>query len=459
MVSTITRAEANEILSKGYPTDEELKKFPLSDLLLQIPDVDPRCGAQSDGKPGHLHRTIDGMNILLSDHPENICAKLADEKFLNFLNVFKNTYRKIFRDIDEKAFCRFDFNSIMKPFLRLLALYHDIGKSIITDRHSIIGWHLITDVHREEALYHLYPLILGINQADWESNLKKYNNDMDKFANPEERRLIKIFTTVIKYHEHFGILSTGEASLPVMLDLIDFSGVEIDDARELFSVLMIMNLADVYGTIEVLPQKVEIFCDDLGKLCYFISKKSVEGDRDKFYEALRVESQKPESTIDRLWRLMYEGAPSKWRAKIKKPIIEKIFNDVVYTRKKDFMRNFALFCKLDYCLSFKNHLMNTAILFTDKNINSSPNASIRNMINILSEMEKRYGDLCQRPDSTFRRIGFEMAGLTRKPATHKKKKQRQKSKIADKIVELLLRPDTLGNGWAISECTVWFLEE
>jgi hypothetical protein len=460
MVSTITRDDANQILSKGYPTKEKLKNFPLSELLIQIHDVDPRYGKQRGSKPGHIERTIKGINILLSDNPENICAKWVGKKSSNETYIFEAAYQKIFHGNDEKAFCRYEFNSVVKPFLRLIALYHDIGKSIITERHSIVGWHLIADVYSEEVRDKLFPLILGKDQVEWENKLRKANNKVVKITNYKEQRLLKIFISVIKYHEYFGILSTGEGSLPIMLDLIDLIGIDPDYAKELFSILMIITLADVYGSVpEVLPQKVEIFCKDWEKLCNFISRTDIAGDREKFYEALREESQKPKTTIDRLWRLMYEAAPLEWRSEINHSTVLDIFKEVTLSRMYPFMKNFALFCKLDYCLPFKRNLMDSAKKSDDINIRESPKVAIYMMLTILIELEKRYGDLSQRIDMTWRRIGVEMAGLTRKPATLKSKEKKPKPTIGDTISNSLLNPDLLGKEWAVSECTVWFLEE
>ena len=81
------------------------------------------------------------------------------------------------------------------------------------------------------------------------------------------------------------------------------------------------------------------------------------------------------------------------------------------------------------------------------------------MTTLLAELEQCYGDVCQRADGGWRRIGVEMAGLTRKPATHKNVEERKKSKIGEAISELLILPESPGKQWAIGECSVWFMEE
>jgi len=151
---------------------------------------------------------------------------------------------------------------------------------------------------------------------------------------------------------------------------------------------------------------------------------------------------------------MFEGAPQEWRDEVGHDTVEEVFKEATLSRMYPFIKNFALFCKLDYCLPFKIMLTNMAM-----ERKTSPTVPINVMLTVLAELEKRYGDLSQRADGTWRRIGFEMAGLTRRPGAHKDAAQRTKSKIGETITDLFLRPGGLGKEWAVSECTVWFMEE
>ncbi|MCZ2074135.1 MAG: hypothetical protein LC130_03940 [Bryobacterales bacterium] len=449
--------EASEILAQGYPNEEQLLRFPLGKLLVSIPDVDPRYGRQTSG-PGHIDRVLEGVNLLMSPHPERIVKAYADEKpFIRGME-FERAYKLIFSDARTQnghGFCRFDSVEERDGFFRLLALYHDIGKAVITERHPLVGWHLIKDVHAAEVETWLWPLLLGRDYSKWKRELELARGNVDCITTPHEQRLLKLFNNVVRFHDYFGILSTGEGSPLVMVDLIDLRGVDPADARELFSILMIFSLADVYGSVpEVLAQKVDVFCEDWELLCKAISNPTVNGDRAQFFEHLRSQTQNPRSTVERLWRLMYEGTPADWRDEIRIEMVEQIFKEATLSRMYPFINNFALFCKLDYCLAFKIMLMSVA-----KRMDATPSLPVSVMSTVLAELEKRYGDLCQRPDRTWRRIGFEMAGLTRRPGTHKDVKQRTKSMIGETITELLLRSGGLGKEWAVSECTVWFMEE
>jgi len=427
--SLITRSDANAILAQRYPTDKELARFPLGARLQSIPAVDPRYGSQPDSTPGHIERVLDGVNILLSHHPEAIVAQWADDKPFEDTISFESAFKHIFRgDPASKTgqYCRFPRDTVFDPFFRLLALYHDIGKSVITERHPTVGWHLVKDVYHQQVLEQLYPFILGRDYENWQRELTAASGNIDEIdQSDDERRLLKIFNSVVRYHDYFGILSTGEGSLPIMVDLVDLRGVDPKDAQELFSILMLFNLADVYGSVpQLLPQKVNTFCTDWEMSCNSIASEQVHGDRELFFADLLKHSQTAEATIERIWRLMFEGAPEQWQRKIHPDVVEEVFKDVTLSRMYPFIKNFALFCKLDYCLAFKIMLMQESVK-RDMNL-SIP---IKMMITILAELEKRYGDLCQRRDGTWRRLGFEMAGLTRRPATHKDAQERRTSRI------------------------------
>jgi hypothetical protein len=74
----------------------------------------------------------------------------------------------------------------------------------------------------------------------------------------------------------------------------------------------------------------------------------------------------------------------------------------------------------------------------------------------LTQLEREYGDLCKRNDGSLRRIGLQLAGLTRRPISGQDKGV---SKIGNTISDLLLNTEEKGKEWALSECTAWFMEE
>lgn len=447
--SLISRQEADEILRTRYPTEEELSRFPLGEVLVTIPEVNEKYGPQRNKKgevidPGHIARVIDGANIILGADPDYIVQQWKDHPNPIEENRFTQARIAIFKGSSptEHPYCQLkkeDFG----PFFRLLALYHDVGKFIIHERHPLIGWHLIKDVYQQEVEAYLYPLLLGIPYNEWD------NRDLSELSK-YEKRLISIFEAVIRFHDLFGVLSTGEGSLPVMVDLVPLTGARPQDAKELFSLLMLLNLADLYGSVpEVLPEKVNFFCDDWKLLCDAI--ESAKGNRQRFFAKLLRKEQQTDRTIERIGRLMNEGAPREWRGQPINDRLTDMFAGSTLAGMHAFCTNFALFCKLDYALAFKLKIMQRA--HAEKMHVTRPMARI---LWLLAQLEKQYGDLCKRKDGTWRRIGVEMAGLTRKPSSGR---DRSVSKIGDTICDLLLKTEEKGKQWSAGECTVWFMEE
>lgn len=435
----ITREEADRILQEGYPSDEQLERFPLGDVLKSIPEVNPPYGVQSAQDPGHIRRVLRGMNTLLGNQPEEIVtdwqsAQNVKAKFMMALTRFYSGTGQ------EAKYCQLKEDDI-EPFFRLCVLYHDIGKSVIHERHPLVGWHLIKDVYRGRVEKHLYPLLLGVSEDQWDpSNPSEY-----------QKRVIGLFEAVVRFHDLFGVLSTGEGSLPVMVDLVKLTKTEPADAKELFSILMLFNLADLFGSVpKVRSHKVDFFCTDLELLCKAIDEAG--GRRSLFFETLRELAQGMDATIERLTRFLDEEAPEGYSGKPIRSSIVDAFRGATIGGMNSFCKNFALFCKLDYALAFKRTLMKSASS-QEEDAGAEPDVtkSMTKILWLLVQLEKQYGDLCRRSDGSWRRIGVELAGLTRKPPGQ------SSSTIGERICDLLLKDR--GQDWAAGECTVWFMEE
>jgi hypothetical protein len=446
--SLVTLQEANEILIAGYPSPEQLSRFPLGDLLECIPGVDARY---REKESGHIDKVIEGMNFLLSN-PTKIVADWQSQAPPQEAAEFMDAFAHIFYKTNGGPYYRLGNK---EPFFRLLALYHDIGKSITIERHPLVGWHLLRDVHRERVQKELFPLILGRDYDTWQSELAK-GKRVDEMISANEKRMLSIFEATIRYHDYFGVLSTGEASLPLAVDLVGLRGTDPADARELFSVLMILNFADLYGSVpKVIPHMVKQFVSDWKILCDTIGSTDVNGDRSRFFMALRERAQRPIAAIDRLWRLVFAGEPEMWQNQISQELVEEVVKEIAFANISRFITNFALFCKLDYCLSFKKRLMEEA-----RNQGQPVSAGINRTVSLLAALENRYGDLCQRSDGTWRRLGVELVALTRRPPPGQTSLEgRSGSRIAETIAQLLLSPAGAGIVWAVGDCTVWFMEE
>lgn len=428
----ITRDEADAILSNGYPTDTELDRFPLGEFLKRIPDINSRYRA-------HISGVMEGVNILLDDKKcheiigqwRGTVNPVVQEKFTQAtISIFngRGSQEAIFHQIPEKEF---------EPFFRLMAMYHDIGKCVIHERHPMVGWHLIKDVYRNEVENKLYPLLLGIPYNRWA-------RQKDALM-PYQKRLLTIFEANIKFHDLFGVLSTGEAALPVMVDLIPLKGMDTITAKELFSILFLFNLGDLYGSVpEILPEKMNYFCDDWECLCKAI--EDADGDRDIFFKLLYEEAKTPTRTLERIKRFMNEGESEERRNIIEERLLG-IFEGETPTGRRTFYANFAYFCKLDYALAFKKKIMEKACDACRGDEVKGVTGAMGKIIWLLVQLEREYGGLQGRNDVSPRRLGLQLAGLTRTPD------------IGNTICDLLLKTEEKGKEWTLSECTVWFMDE
>ena len=126
---------------------------------------------------------------------------------------------------------RATFDGIM----RLAALYHDLGKYIISERHPTIGWFIaeyIDDGQQKDALREL----LGSNQY------------------------LQLLLTIIRDHDQFGVLTTGEASYPILMRAI--SETQTLQPQQVISAVALCNLADMIGTFDIDGETVRKLKDD-----------------------------------------------------------------------------------------------------------------------------------------------------------------------------------------------------
>jgi hypothetical protein len=323
-----------------------------------------------------------------------------------------------------------------------------------------VGWHLLSDVHKPEVQKSLYPIILGKSQFDWNTALDRHGNDASRALEEiDEQNLVRLFYDVIRFHDLFGVLSTGEASLPVMVDLVGFLGIQPTYAKRLFSALMIFNLADVYGSVpKVRREKVHAFCGDWRVLCECIG--AADGVREKFFESLREKASENRYAVNRLWRLMNEEVSDDLRDRLSEDTVFGILTEVSPTGIRKFCDHLALFCKLDYCLRFKKKL-------ASKRGGLPPEQHMRMWINrmimLLVEIDRRYGGICTDPDRRWRRLGIQMSGLTRVAPLAAIGEPggagRAANGVGETIRDLLLSQEPLGKKWALDEVYVWYMDE
>jgi hypothetical protein len=243
--------------------------------------------------------------------------------------------------------------------LRIAALYHDIGKWISNDHHVSRGVHLMRDV-----------------------STKDRNDICDIFNNFNERRS---FWYILRHHDIFGCMCTGEASFPSFYDMVSWSGIEnLESApnRKLvanLSYVALLNIADsdsslffnVFTKLQgITAVEVTRYLSDWNDLKGFLWDEVANRNhvkRELFKAWLLEISGRPECTIRRLGRLV----SSCYRAVMPdEPLVEnevaRLVEDELQmlhgSRFEQFGQLFARLCKVDYGLRFFYLLMKHELL-------------------------------------------------------------------------------------------------
>jgi metal-dependent HD superfamily phosphatase/phosphodiesterase len=123
----------------------------------------------------HIRDTMNAMEVITGHANQDICSSIE-------------WIKSPFKDIHDFWL---GLSNIEKQFLRFVALYHDIGKVIYRDRHPILGKHLLESLSEDETR--------NLTEILGEGNFLK-------------------MTHLVAYHDLFGVLCTGEASRPVLID-------------------------------------------------------------------------------------------------------------------------------------------------------------------------------------------------------------------------------------------------
>jgi hypothetical protein len=170
----------------------------------------------------HLHTVMEKMDALLSNQPADVLTDRARPHCEEELAFFEMSHRQIWHGISQEAAGTALFHpsehQAIKTFLRVAALYHDIGKYINIDRHPTIGWYLVSS---------MYP------------------NERAKLQAMLTRTELRTLLTIIRDHDKFGVLSTGEASLPLLASVTNLMQEEVKTQEQRLTALMLVSLADM----------------------------------------------------------------------------------------------------------------------------------------------------------------------------------------------------------------------
>ena len=301
------------------------------------------------------------------------------------------------------------------------------------------------------------------------------------FQNLAERRC---FWSVLKHHDIFGCLCTGEASLPALADIVGWTATDelqtryVSSAAARISFLLWLNIADVNAVLANVPSlrgittvEAQRYLTDWLELKNFLimedgNPRPVQREEFKTW-ALEKESH-AERTIRRITRLVatcYRKAfggidPSKeMEIQI---LVEEELQALHGPRFERFCFRFARFCKLDYALRFFDLLLEGTLRDEPslRHIIPKPKVELRaqiqqhaeqrvlrNMVSrtcaILHRVVEEYGHLVDRKDRSAPRLGVDFSSLM------------QPKETGRAICESLKTTPAAALWWIIDEIGVW----
>lgn len=416
-MATPTLQEANDLLKTRHPTKEELKEFPFGKYLQKLFEND-------DDYQTHGPKVLAAMNTLLSFKPEEIIkGRATPEQERTLRNVVFDILNKDFRDWERDN---------VDVFFRIAALYHDIGKYIIKDRHPNVGWQIIQyiDPKEKEKLRGLLP---------------------------NDEQFFQMLLIVIRDHDQFGVISTGEASYPILLRAIHSMNEAPETRIKILSALMVFNLADMAGIIDVDGEITDMLIADRQFMINAIN--------DCAEKAVRLDDYIVEKSVDkttnRIQRLLAEASRKydRRRRELNDPQfiqdeLRSVFGSDANIR--EFSKHFTRICKLDYSKRFFE-----AVIEYCEGPQQSTEGKILNLcaserldrnkvfyafIGTLKRITTSYVALIETESGAWNLIGVELKELTPKQAPEK----------TARIIELLVNSHYPGLTWMMSDVPAWY---
>jgi hypothetical protein len=351
---------------KGFPEGvnwDALEDWPMKSELKTLLEMErPR---NDETKPRvlahgpHVRGVVASMNELIADHFDLSGTSTPDfdlevrdrlRRVVNFslkLRANRNANSAV------QTESALDFT---RAFLRVAALYHDIGKIIGTDRHVSRGVHLMRDVK--------------------DSDRQAFEQGLMEGAFDDKHN----FWTLLSHHDVFGCLATGEASLPALSEMVGWSRAQnVQDYHRspaaLVSHLLLLNCADADSSLRFIPgapdglRTVEVkrFLDDwedVVKLLWDSDKNQPKTiSREEFKEALLAQESHPERTIERITRFVTTSYRMNMPEDLLvnesevRTLVEDELAMLHGARLQMFCYLFARFCKIDYGRRFFDVVM------------------------------------------------------------------------------------------------------
>jgi hypothetical protein len=329
------------------------------------------------------------------------------------------------------------FNDQERDFLLMCALYHDIGKLFIKARHGPEGADILKDIRDDELL-----------------RFKQFNIDIGTAKKPNRKRIM-FMSDLIRYHDYFGTLQTGEASYLLFLDVLNpiINNSLIKFESRFLRYLLFLNIADILATffdkpvqgnqkfkIKKVQDCLNVLMNDYKKIeCIKIeydnqtSKNLVSKHKTEHLTEYMILSRNLNQLVDKLRQISEDTTCERFRRLLRttcivvleseqyqnaEPKCKRYYDIKEWFEEGDFKpilsglkdinwsnleyRYLAFICKIDYGLSFLNKYFTHLILseIENKTSNKKSPHDLRldlamNTIELVDVFVRTYGKLTQ----------------------------------------------------------------
>ena len=186
---------------------------PHKDILNRIIESHHKAKAESrNGKTDleHIQEVVGYMNKLLDKRFKDVLVLDSKSRKSDEYGNLEEIVGNLDREADGLLLCT--------------ALYHDIGKAIIRPRHGPEGADIIKDSDSEDRERFF--------------NLGFYRSD------------IYLMSDLIRFHDYLAMVGTGETSYLTFTEVLHpVTNISLNNEENFLSYLLLLNLADIAGTI------------------------------------------------------------------------------------------------------------------------------------------------------------------------------------------------------------------
>jgi hypothetical protein len=281
------------------------------------------------------------------------------------------------------------------------ALYHDLGKAIARERHPYEGYHLIHDLGSTQHIENGNSITLNEDFRNWLCAGMTRDTEIEYY---------RFFSKLMRYHDMWGNITTGEASIVMFSCTLDITESHVSGHKIFLGRLLLLNLADQFGTPSLFGEDNKprhLNPDKLEHLLLHWNEVAAVLDRTKGYQeearkGLMIHAEREGETVERLVALM--GAA----------VIEVVKSQIQQTLRAECGGRFHFFCKdfgvvrLSYALRFFRKLGKLA-----KQEKLAPDRQAALIIRILKRIVETYESLIRANREQGRETGIEMSWLTR----------------------------------------------